>query len=97
LRGELRGLPSSDTIVCRCEDVPYSRLRPHTSWREAKLYTRCGMGPCQGRVCGPATQFFLGWDPDSVRPPVFPARVENLAAFRGSPEPRHSQTTRGLA
>jgi D-hydroxyproline dehydrogenase subunit alpha len=97
LRGELRSLPSPDTIVCRCEDVSYARLRPHTSWRAAKLHTRCGMGPCQGRVCGPATQFSFGWDPDSVRPPVFPARVENLAALTGRPEPQHSQTTGGLA
>jgi NADPH-dependent 2,4-dienoyl-CoA reductase/sulfur reductase-like enzyme len=97
LRGKLRGLPSPDTIVCRCEDISYSRLLPHTSWRAAKLHTRCGMGPCQGRVCGPATQFFLGWDPDSVRPPVFPARVENLASLIGNPEPQHSQTTGGLA
>ena len=96
LRGELRSLPSSDTIVCRCEDISYSRLRPHTSWREAKLHTRCGMGPCQGRVCGPATQFLFGWDPDSVRPPVFPARVENLAALTGRAQPQHRETTGGL-
>jgi len=94
LRGEIRGLPSSATIVCRCEDIQYSRLRPHKSWREAKLHSRCGMGPCQGRVCGPAVQFLLGWDSDSVRPPVFPARVENLAALTG---PQHGQTTGGLA
>jgi len=97
LRGELRSLPSAETIVCRCEDISYSRLRAHTSWRAAKLHTRCGMGPCQGRVCGPATQFFFGWDPDSVRPPVFPVRVENLAVLNGRPEPQHSQTTGGLA
>ena len=82
LRSELRSLPSSETLVCRCEDVPYSRLREHTSWRSAKLHTRCGMGPCQGRICGPATQFLFKWNPDSVRPPVFPARVENLAAHK---------------
>jgi NADPH-dependent 2,4-dienoyl-CoA reductase/sulfur reductase-like enzyme len=80
LRPELRSLPSADTLICRCEDVSYSRLREHTSWRAAKLHTRCGMGPCQGRICGPATQFLCKWNPDSVRPPVFPARVEHLAA-----------------
>jgi len=79
LRPELSKLSSPETLICRCEDVPYSRLRPHGSWREAKLHTRCGMGPCQGRVCGPATHFLFGWNPDSVRPPVFPARVGNLA------------------
>lgn len=80
LRSELRSLPSAGTLICRCEDVSYSRLREHTSWRAAKLHTRCGMGPCQGRICGPATQFLFKWNPDSVRPPVFPARVEHLAA-----------------
>jgi D-hydroxyproline dehydrogenase subunit alpha len=79
LRPELRTLPSPDTIVCRCEDVPHSLLQKHTSWRAAKLQTRCGMGPCQGRICGPATQFLYTWNPDSVRPPVLPARLENLA------------------
>jgi NADPH-dependent 2,4-dienoyl-CoA reductase/sulfur reductase-like enzyme len=84
LRSELRSLPSPETLICRCEDVPYSRLREHTSWRGAKLHTRCGMGPCQGRICGPATQYLFKWNPDSVRPPVFPARVEDLAAAPAS-------------
>jgi NADPH-dependent 2,4-dienoyl-CoA reductase/sulfur reductase-like enzyme len=78
LRPELRSLASNETFVCRCEDVPYSRLKEHRSWRAAKLHTRCGMGPCQGRVCGPATEFLLGWKLDSVRPPVFPASVQSL-------------------
>ena len=80
LRPELRSLPLPETVVCRCEDVSHSRLREHPSWRSAKLHTRCGMGPCQGRICGPAVQFLFKWKPDSVRPPVFPARVETLAA-----------------
>jgi D-hydroxyproline dehydrogenase subunit alpha len=83
LRPELRSLPLPETVVCRCEDVSHSRLREHTSWRSAKLHTRCGMGPCQGRICGPAVQFLFKWKPDSVRPPVFPARVETLAATAG--------------
>ncbi len=78
LRPELRSLSLPGTAVCRCEDVPYLRLRQHTSWQSAKLHTRCGMGPCQGRICGPATQFLFKWGPGSVRPPVFPARVETL-------------------
>jgi len=81
LRPELRSLPQLETLVCRCEDVTYTRLRQHTSWRSAKLHTRCGMGPCQGRVCGPAVQFLLNWKPESVRPPVFPVRVESLAGI----------------
>jgi hypothetical protein len=77
-RAELRALPRADTIVCRCEDVTLGRLRTADSWRSAKLHERCGMGPCQGRVCGPAVQFVLGWKPASVRPPLFPTRLENL-------------------
>jgi D-hydroxyproline dehydrogenase subunit alpha len=95
LRPELRDLPSAETTVCRCEDVPYSRLLPYPTWRAAKLQTRCGMGPCQGRVCGPATQFLFDWTPDSVRPPMFPARVESLAAVASSPEPQQEAVTGG--
>lgn len=80
LRPELRNLPKLDTIVCRCEDVRYGDLCDYTSWRSAKLYTRCGMGPCQGRICGAAMQFLRGWDSDSVRPPIFPARLRTLAS-----------------
>jgi NADPH-dependent 2,4-dienoyl-CoA reductase/sulfur reductase-like enzyme len=78
LRDELRHLPSPETVVCRCEDVPLSRLRPHGGWREAKLQTRLGMGPCQGRICGPAVAFLRGWQPESTRPPVLPVRVNSL-------------------
>ena len=79
LRDELRALAQPDTLVCRCEDVPYGQLRDHASWQSAKLHTRCGMGPCQGRVCGAATAHLFGWTQDSVRPPIAPARLESLA------------------
>jgi D-hydroxyproline dehydrogenase subunit alpha len=79
LRDELRSLPAEETLVCRCEDVSYGRIRAFSGWREAKLHTRCGMGPCQGRVCGGAVEFLMGWQSESVRPPLFPARVESLA------------------
>ena len=45
LRTELRKLANAETVVCRCEDVTYARLKEQTSWRAAKLQTRCGMGP----------------------------------------------------
>ncbi|HEV2616588.1 MAG TPA: FAD/NAD(P)-binding oxidoreductase [Candidatus Acidoferrales bacterium] len=80
LRDELRTLPSAETIVCRCEDVRFGRLREQSSWRAAKLQTRCGMGPCQGRICGPAVEFLFGWKAESARPPIFPVAVESLAA-----------------
>ena len=78
LRDELKRLAAPETIVCRCEDVTFERLRVHESWRAAKLQTRCGMGPCQGRVCGAAVEFLFGWRAESVRPPALPVRVESL-------------------
>jgi NADPH-dependent 2,4-dienoyl-CoA reductase/sulfur reductase-like enzyme len=78
LRDEIRALPDDDTLICRCEDVSVGRVRGCSSWREAKLHTRCGMGPCQGRICGGAGEFLFGWKSESVRPPVFPARIGSL-------------------
>jgi NADPH-dependent 2,4-dienoyl-CoA reductase/sulfur reductase-like enzyme len=80
LRPELKALPHDNTLLCRCEDVPYGAVRRHRSWRAAKLHTRCGMGPCQGRICGAAAEFLLGWNADSVRPPVVPALISSLAS-----------------
>lgn len=77
---ELKTLPDARTIVCRCEDVTYERLTAYPTWRAAKLHTRCGMGPCQGRVCGAAAEFLFGWTNDSERPPVFPVRIATLTA-----------------
>jgi NADPH-dependent 2,4-dienoyl-CoA reductase/sulfur reductase-like enzyme len=78
LRRELKTLADDQTIVCRCEDVEYGRLKDFPTFRDAKLQTRCGMGPCQGRICGPAVQFLFGWEPPGIRPPIFPVRIENL-------------------
>lgn len=75
LRPEIKKLTRPETIVCRCEDVPLARLQDMPSFRAAKLQTRCGMGPCQGRVCGPAVRLLFGWNTDTVRPPTFPARI----------------------
>jgi hypothetical protein len=86
LREELKFLPKDDTFVCRCEDVNYGRLKNVSSFRAAKLHTRCGMGSCQGRVCMPATQFLFGWRAESIRPPIFPARVGTLVLDEAVPE-----------
>ncbi|HEX6880205.1 MAG TPA: FAD-dependent oxidoreductase, partial [Terriglobales bacterium] len=80
LRPELRELCRDETLVCRCEDVSFGRVRQMKSWREAKLQTRCGMGACQGRTCGASTEFLFGWSAVHTRPPVFPARLETLVA-----------------
>src|ERR1700723_1138266 len=89
LRPELKNLARPDTLVCRCEDVPHERLCEHSSWRAAKLHARCGMGPCQGRVCAPAAEFLFGWEIDSVRPPLFPVRCSSLVALSSHSAPRN--------
>ncbi|MFL9911499.1 FAD-dependent oxidoreductase [Paraburkholderia sp. RL17-337-BIB-A] len=81
LNPRLRTLPTPDTLFCRCEDVPYREMAQHTSWRDAKLHTRCGMGPCQGKVCGAAAAFCFGWQhsgEEMSRPPFSPVRIETL-------------------
>jgi NADPH-dependent 2,4-dienoyl-CoA reductase/sulfur reductase-like enzyme len=88
LRDELRRLATPETIVCRCEDVRLRDLRPAWDTREAKLYTRVGMGACQGRVCGAALQFLRGWPADTTRPPVAPALVSTILAEPASPMTR---------
>jgi NADPH-dependent 2,4-dienoyl-CoA reductase/sulfur reductase-like enzyme len=80
LREELRGMSRPETTVCRCEDVPLSAFDPAWSAREAKLYVRAGMGPCQGRVCGPALRYLFGWESDSVRVPISPISIDTLAS-----------------
>ncbi len=79
LAPSLKQLPRPDTLVCRCEDVPHAALAQYSGWTEAKLHTRCGMGACQGRVCGAAAQYLFGWTPPAPRPPLSPARIATLA------------------
>jgi NADPH-dependent 2,4-dienoyl-CoA reductase/sulfur reductase-like enzyme len=47
-----------DTIACRCEEVTVGQIRRAARLgapgpNQLKAFTRCGMGPCQGRICGP--------------------------------------------
>jgi NADPH-dependent 2,4-dienoyl-CoA reductase/sulfur reductase-like enzyme len=45
------------TLVCRCEEVTAGQIRQAATigalgMNQLKAFTRCGMGPCQGRMCG---------------------------------------------
>lgn len=84
LQPALSQLATPDTLVCRCEDVPYSALAGHADWSRAKLDSRCGMGACQGRICGAATQVLFGWQPPAPRPPFSPARIDSLLRMEES-------------
>ena len=46
-----------ETIVCRCEDIRRSEIEAAiaagaSEVNQLKHFSRCGMGPCQGRMCG---------------------------------------------
>ncbi|WDS36322.1 FAD-dependent oxidoreductase [Pseudoxanthomonas sp.] len=83
LATRVRALAKDDTLVCRCEDVPLGALRGFADLRDAKLASRCGMGACQGRICGTAlAELGLGGAARSSdggrRPPLFPVRLAAL-------------------
>ncbi|RQO53726.1 FAD/NAD(P)-binding oxidoreductase [Paucibacter sp. KBW04] len=82
LRPELFKLAEARTLICRCEDVSLGELKPFANWRSAKLQTRCGMGACQGRVCGPIAQDVLGWPAQAgergMRLPLQPTSIASL-------------------
>ena len=80
LREEVKKLAMPDTPVCRCEDVPLKALHGYRDFKSAKLYTRCGMGPCQGRVCGGAVRELFGWENNKVRPPLVPVSIGDWPA-----------------
>ena len=85
---------SDDTIICRCEDVNMGEIRRRISngfisIGSLKKATRCGMGNCQGRTCGPilcdilatyAAKSHNKMKPLSVR---FPAKVVRLDGLAG--------------
>jgi NADPH-dependent 2,4-dienoyl-CoA reductase/sulfur reductase-like enzyme len=50
-------IPTGDTIVCRCEEVTAQQIVDTVALgcsgpNQMKSFLRCGMGPCQGRMCG---------------------------------------------
>ncbi len=75
----------ADTIVCRCEETTFGDLKsaaadPATPGPHAlKLGTRAGLGPCQGRMCGPAVADLVGGAERHHRPIAQPIRLGELA------------------
>jgi NADPH-dependent 2,4-dienoyl-CoA reductase/sulfur reductase-like enzyme len=93
-------LAEADTLVCRCESV--SRLQIERALGDGaghvgaiKRVTRAGMGPCQGRYCGPLlaelvareagvqVNVLSGYAPN---PPHKPVPISELAEQPLSPE-----------
>ena len=81
-----------DTVLCRCEEVTQADIRRAISLgadsaNEVKAITRCGMGDCQGRMCGQLVAHCVaretGRSIEEVglfrpRPPIFPVPVASL-------------------
>ncbi|WP_094783413.1 FAD-dependent oxidoreductase [Paraburkholderia ribeironis] len=78
LQDAARTPPADATLLCRCEDVSIGAVRQRADWRDAKLHTRCGMGACQGRICGAAASLYFGWPAAVPRPPFSPAQIATL-------------------
>ena len=92
--------PTGDTIVCRCEEVTAREIQDAIALgcpgpNQMKAFLRCGMGPCQGRLCGLTVTEMIakgrGVSPQEVgyyriRPPVKPITVGELAALPKSEE-----------
>jgi Pyridine nucleotide-disulphide oxidoreductase/BFD-like [2Fe-2S] binding domain len=87
--------PADDVTVCRCEEVTAGAVRGVVRQgclgpNQAKAFLRAGMGPCQGRLCGPVVTELIadarGLSPDQVgyyriRSPLKPVTVGELAAL----------------
>ena len=86
---------ADDIIVCRCERVTAGAIRAAIAAgasgpNRVKTFTRCGMGLCQGRMCGLALSELVaeatGRPMDEVgtlrvRPPLKPIRLGELATL----------------
>nr|WP_067969650.1 NAD(P)/FAD-dependent oxidoreductase [Aminobacter aminovorans] len=84
------------TVICRCEEIQASQIRNivrelHVQGpNQLKAYLRCGMGPCQGRMCGPSVIELIAEQrgvsvPDvghiRLRMPVKPITLEEIASM----------------
>ncbi len=89
-------IPADDaTIVCRCEEVTAGDVRRAAQLgcegpNQLKAFTRCGMGPCQGRLCGLTVTELIAETRDvppsrvghfRLRAPVKPISLSELASM----------------
>jgi octopine oxidase subunit A len=93
--GEAFRLPAGDTLVCRCEEVTARQVLDAVALgcqgpNQLKSFLRCGMGPCQGRLCGLTVTELIararGVSPGAIdyyrlRPPVKPITLAELASL----------------
>ena len=87
--------PEGETLACRCEEVTAQQVRDMARIgcegpNQMKAFLRCGMGPCQGRLCGLTVTELIAAErkmtPAEVgyyrlRPPVKPITLAELASL----------------
>ena len=87
--------PADAVTVCRCEGVTAGAIREAIAQgcrgpNQIKSYTRCGMGPCQGRMCGPTVTNLVAQELHQspgvagvlrIRPPLKPLLLSELASI----------------
>ena len=88
-------LPADEIVVCRCEEVTAGEIRAAARAgagdpNQVKAFTRCGMGPCLGRICGitassiiadAAGRLMTETGLFRVRPPLRPITLAQLASI----------------
>lgn len=82
-----------NVIVCRCEEVPAGKIRKYVEVgclgpNQTKAFGRCGMGPCQGRLCGLTVTEVIAQERNvsprdvgyyRIRPPIKPITLGELS------------------
>lgn len=96
---DFRAPREPETVVCRCEEVRAGTLRGIVALgvpgpNQLKTFVRCGMGPCQGRMCALTVSEIMaderGVSPAEIgiyrfRAPVKPVRLAEIAALPQTP------------
>ncbi|RWM03675.1 MAG: FAD-dependent oxidoreductase [Mesorhizobium sp.] len=94
------GFAADDTVICRCEMVTAGEIRlavrqGASGPDQLKSFTRCGMGPCQGRSCAMAVAEIIASETGrsigeigrhDIRAPLKPLPLGQIAAARDAAE-----------
>jgi len=92
--------PCDDTLICRCEEVSAATIREIARGgcqgpNQAKSFSRCGMGHCQGRFCEATVSALIAKEQQRsveevgfyrVRPPIRPLTLGQLGAGSAAAE-----------
>lgn len=91
---QLNEITTNETLVCRCYEISKQQIvesiKQHncTTADQVKSYLRCGMGPCQGRMCGATINGIIAQELNSpvekikyfnIRPPIKPITLNELS------------------